>query len=291
MTTTIAKQHDAVLLDLDGVVYLRDQPIEPAPATIRELRASGVQVAFVTNNAARPPADIANGLQRLGIDASADLVWTSAMAAADLLQTELPTGAKVLIVGTEGLAEAIRGVGLTAVHRAEDEPHAVVQGWSPELNWRLLAEAAVAIRAGAFWVATNRDATLPSPRGPLPGNGSMVAALETATDLHPRVVGKPEPELFRAVLKQLGVTSPLVIGDRLDTDIAGANRVGLASLLVLSGVADADALIAAPEDHRPTYVGADIGAVLGPATAITSAAPVGDGLDELRAKCREAWRS
>jgi ribonucleotide monophosphatase NagD (HAD superfamily) len=205
---------------------------------------------------------------------------TSAIAAAVHLATRHPAGSRVLVVGGAGVREALAATGLTPVDRAEDGPVAVAQGFSPEVGWPMLAEASIAIRAGAEWVATNADSTLPSPRGPLPGNGSLVAALVSATGRQPHVVGKPQPELFTAALAVTGGTRALVIGDRLDTDIAGATAASLPSLLVLSGVSSPADLLAAPVDQRPTYIARDLGAI-GDSAA--------DGLDGLRALCAEAW--
>jgi ribonucleotide monophosphatase NagD (HAD superfamily) len=163
-------------------------------------------------------------------------------------------------VGAPALAEEVRRVGLTPVSEAEARPVAVVQGYGAQVGWSQLAEACVAVRAGARWVATNTDATLPSPRGPLPGNGSLVAALSTALGGRPpdTVVGKPHPELFALATRRLGAKHPLVVGDRLDTDIAGAVNAGMPSLLVLTGVATPTDLLRAPAGQRPTYVSTDL---------------------------------
>jgi hypothetical protein len=189
---------------------------------------------------------------------------------------------------------------------------AVLQGFAPEVGWRALAEAAVAIRAGASWVATNVDRTLPSPRGPLPGNGSLVAALATATGEAPEVVGKPEPALFHAALDSSRTRNALMVGDRLDTDVAGARGAGLPALLVLTGVSRPADVVTAPPAARPTYLGRDLGALelaheaphrqgdavrCGSASARMADGKIelsggadGDGLDGLRALCGLAWR-
>ena len=160
--------------------------------------------------------------------------------------------------GTDSLANEIASVGLRPVRLWRDEPHAVVQGHSPETGWVNLAEAALAIRAGALWVAANVDATLPTERGLLPGNGSMVAALKAATEAEPEVAGKPSPTLIRDALARGDFHTPLVVGDRLDTDIAGAHAAGLPSMMVLTGVNSArDAVHAVPE-QRPTYICDDL---------------------------------
>jgi glycerol-1-phosphatase len=213
---------------------------------------------FTTNNASRGAAEVAAHLCDLGFTATGDDVVTSAQTAARVLAKRLPADSRVLIVGTESLADEIAAVGLCPVRRWQDEPAAVVQGHSTSTGWPDLAEATLAIRAGALWVAANVDRTLPSERGLLPGHGAMVAALHAATDAEPEVAGKPSPTLFKAAVARGDFRSPLVIGDRLDTDIAGANAAGLPSLMVLTGVNSArDAIFARPA-QRPTYIGCDL---------------------------------
>jgi HAD superfamily hydrolase (TIGR01450 family) len=281
--------HDALLVDLDGVVYLGDHVIPAAGPTLDEARARGAAVVFVTNNASRTADDVAAGLTRLGVTASGADVLTSSMAAADHLAASLSPNAAVLVVGGAGLRGPVAAAGLRPVETAEADPAAVVQGWAPDLTWALLAEGAVAIRRGARWVATNTDATLPSPRGPLPGNGAMVAAVRMATGADPEVVGKPAPTLFTSAAARVGSRTPLVIGDRLDTDIAGAVAAGMPSLLVLSGVSRLSDLLAAAPAMRPTYLAHDLGGVMRPAAAIADTVDVGDDLDRVRAVCRDAW--
>jgi len=263
---TLVSGYDLVAFDLDGVVYLIDRPIAGAAEAVERLRAEGVPVAYATNNASRRAADVAALLTGMGVSASPDEVLTSAGAAAAVLAERLPAGAPVLVVGAEALRAEVRDAGLTVVESAEDKPAAVVQGYGPDVGWKILAEAALAVRAGAMWVATNTDRTLPSPRGPLPGNGSLVAVLRTALDREPDlVVGKPEPALFTTAANLTGAKHPLVVGDRLDTDIQGAVGAGMDSLLVLTGVSGpADLLVASP-DRRPTYVTADLAGLFHPA--------------------------
>jgi HAD superfamily hydrolase (TIGR01450 family) len=254
--------HDVALLDLDGVVYVGSAAVPGAPEALAAVREHGMRLAFVTNNAARPPEAVAAHLTELGIGATAEEIITSAQAAARYLADRLPPGARVLVVGTTGLEVALRERGLTPVSEADGELGAVVQGYSPDLNWRQLAEGAVAINRGVPWVATNVDPTVPSRRGPLPGNGSLVAALRHATGHDPVVTGKPDPTMHRESLLRSGSTRPIVVGDRLDTDIEGANAVGCPSLLVLSGVTTAAVLLRARAELRPTYLGRDVSALL-----------------------------
>lgn len=252
---SIAQQYDCLLIDLDGTVFRGRRPTEGA---VQSLATVESRKLFVTNNASRSADEVAAHLCELGFTATSQDVVTSAQSAAHLLAGRLPPDSKVLIVGTEALANEIAAVGLRPVRRYDDDPVAVVQGLSTSIGWPDLAEAALAIRAGALWVAANVDPTLPTERGLLPGNGSLVAALRTATDAHPQVAGKPGPHLMADAVARSDCRAPLVIGDRLDTDIEGANAAGLPSLMVLSGVNSArDAVYAVPR-QRPTYIGHDL---------------------------------
>jgi glycerol-1-phosphatase len=251
--------YDLVILDLDGVVYLIDRPIPGAVEAITHLHRAGQRLAYATNNASRRAADVAALLRGMGVEALEAEVLTSGQASATLLAQRLPAGSAVLVVGADALRAEVRDAGLRPVDSADDAPAAVVQGYGPDVGWVDLAEAAVAIRAGAIWVATNTDRTLPTPRGPLPGNGSLVAALRTALDREPDlVVGKPEPALFEAAAQRAGARRTIVVGDRLDTDIEGARRSGMDSLLVLTGVSGAPDLLAAPPHRRPSHIATDL---------------------------------
>lgn len=251
--------YDLFILDLDGVLYLIEEPISAAVKAVGRLRAEGRPLLYVTNNASRTAREVADLLTELGMAAGPDEVLTSAAAAAEVLAARYPAGAPVLVVGADALRAEVRAAGLVPVATADAAPVAVVQGYGRQVGWTDLAEAAVAVRNGALWVATNTDRTLPSPRGPLPGNGSLVAALGTALRREPDlVVGKPEPALFRTAAQRAGSARPLVVGDRLDTDMAGASRAGMDSLLVLTGVSGAADLLTAPPEVRPTYVARDL---------------------------------
>lgn len=305
---TLAQEHDCLLLDLDGTVF---RGHEPTPGAVDSLAAVQARALYVTNNASRSPAEVAGHLQELGFSAGQDDVVTSAQSAARLLAAQLPAGASVLVVGTESLAAEIEGAGLTPVRSFDAEPVAVVQGHAPQTGWTELAEAALAIRAGALWVAANVDRTLPSERGLLPGNGSMVAALRAATDAEPQVAGKPAPTLLNDALARGRFNTPLVVGDRLDTDIEGANSAGLPSLMVLTGVNNAADMVHAARGSRPDFVAADLRAlhadadvvriaahpawhvtVDGPALMVRSTgADGGDPLSVVRAVAHAAWSS
>lgn len=268
--TVPARRYDVALLDLDGVVYLGPTPVDGAPAALSAARAAGMRLAFVTNNASRTPEAVASLLRGMGVQADAAEVVTSSQAACHVLAERLPAGAPVLVVGGEGLQREAADRGFKVVTGADDEPAAVVQGYGAGVGWRELAEAAVAVRRGAWWVATNLDLTIPSVRGPLPGNGALVGVVRAATGVEPQVTGKPDPAMHRESVQRSGARDPLVVGDRLDTDIAGAARVGCDSLLVLTGVTTPADLLRA--GSRPTYVAAGLDALLVPYEA-----PVADG--------------
>jgi HAD superfamily hydrolase (TIGR01450 family) len=258
----LATRYDVALLDLDGVVYVGEQPVAGAPQALEAARRAGMRLAFVTNNASRTPRQVADLLHRVGVPADPAEVVTSAQAAAHYLADRLPAGAPVLVLGTTGLIEALTERGLTPVFSADEDPVAVVQGFHPGTDWQALAEGAVAIGRGVPWLATNLDATVPSPRGPLPGNGSLVAALRHATGASPAATGKPDPTMHAESVERSRARNPVVVGDRLDTDIESARRTDCASLLVLTGVTDPARLLAAPALHRPDYLGRDVSALL-----------------------------
>lgn len=258
----LTELYDAALLDLDGVVYVGGQPVAHAADAVAAARRSGMLVAFVTNNASRLPAEVANRLTALGVEASAADVVTSAQAAAHLLADRLPASAAVLVTGTQALRDVVAAAGLHPVASADDRPAAVVQGYASDLGYAELAEATLAIRAGALWIATNCDSTMPSPRGLLPGNGALVAAVAAATGREPEVAGKPRLPLHREAVRRTGAQRPLVVGDRLDTDIEGAVAAATPSLLVLTGVTTPSELLGAPARARPTYIAADLRGLL-----------------------------
>ncbi len=218
-----------------------------------------MRLAYVTNNALRTPDAVAAHLTELGIPAQAGDVITSAQAVARLIADQVPQGSRVLVVGGEGLRVALRERGLVPVESADDDPAAVVQGYGgPELPWGRFAEASYAVARGVPWFASNTDLTIPSGRGIAPGNGAAVEVVRIATGAEPQVAGKPLPPMHRETILRTGAERPLVVGDRLDTDIEGAFNGGVDSLLVLTGVTDGAQLLSAPPHHRPTYVDADL---------------------------------
>lgn len=251
----LVEVYDCAMLDLDGVVYVSDEAVAGVPDVLTRARQAGMMLAYVTNNAARTPAAVAENLRRIGVEADESDVVTSAQAAAREVSNLVPAGAKVLVVGGEGLDEALRERGLVPVSSDRERPAAVVQGFHPTVGWALLAEGGYALRRGVPWVASNLDVTVPTGRGIAPGNGALVEALAVAVARRPDVVaGKPFRPLFDETVLRTSSRRPIVIGDRLDTDIAGAVTCGADSLLVMTGVTDIHALCRAPSGSRPDFV-------------------------------------
>ncbi|MFC4497067.1 HAD hydrolase-like protein [Streptomyces ovatisporus] len=271
----LREAYDTALLDLDGVVYVAGEAVPHAVPSLEGARAAGMRLAFVTNNAARTPRSVADHLSRLGVPAEASDVITSAQAVARLIAEQHPAGARVLAIGGDGLKEALRERGLAVVESADDDPAAVVQGYGgPELPWGRLGEAALAVGRGAVWYASNGDMTIPGDRGILPGNGAAVEVVRAATRWmrdapEPQIAGKPLPPMHRETVLRTGAQRPLVVGDRLDTDIEGAHVGGVDSLLVLTGVTDGAQLLAAPPEHRPVYVARDLRGLAEPQPELT----------------------
>jgi HAD superfamily hydrolase (TIGR01450 family) len=303
----LCEAYDAALYDLDGVLYVGAEGVPHAAESVAAAMRAGMRSAFVTNNASRAPAVVAAHLTELGIPAEPTDVVTSAQASARLLRERLPAGAEVLVVGAEGLVQEVRSAGFVVVATEGPDVQAVVQGYGPDTGMRELAEAALALRRGALWIAANADSTLPSPRGPVPGNGAFVAALRVATGREPIVAGKPQPALHVESVARVNAQRPLVVGDRLDTDVLGAIRGGADSLLVLTGVADAWDALTAPPGTRPTYIAWDLRGITATqpslevsdtharcdgATASYDDGRVivaGEGVAALRAACALAW--
>lgn len=255
--------YDVALLDLDGVVYRGHQPIENAVESLAKARAQGMRLAYVTNNASRTPSAVAGLLTSLGVPAEAEDVVTSAQAAARLLAERLPAGAKVLAVGGTALRHALYAQGLRPVSAAAERPEAVVQGFSPGLDYHLIAQGAQAVQNGALFVVSNGDLSVSAPSGPpKPGNGSLAQVIRYATGVEPIITGKPEASMHRETILRTGAERPLVVGDRLDTDIEGAHNGGTDSLLVFTGVTDPLMALTAPPHHRPTYLAPDLTGLL-----------------------------
>ncbi|KJY41352.1 HAD family hydrolase [Streptomyces sp. NRRL B-1568] len=307
----LSEAYDTALLDLDGVVYAGGEAIVHAVESLGAARDGGMHLAYVTNNAARTPETVAGHLTELGVPAGPADVITSAQAVARLISDQIPSGSRVLVIGAEGLRVALRERGLVPVESADEDPAAVAQGYGgPDMPWSRLAEASYAVARGVPWFASNTDLTIPSARGIAPGNGAAVQVVRIATGAEPQVAGKPLPPMHRETILRTGAERPLVVGDRLDTDIEGAHVGGVDSLLVLTGVTTPAQLLAARPEHRATYVAEDLRGLLVAQPAVSgtagegfrcggwTASVSGDALaldgdgdrgDALRALCAAAW--
>ena len=277
------ERYDLGILDLDGVVYIGPDAVAGVPAHLERAAAAGMHLAYVTNSAARPPARVAEHLRELGIPARTEDVVTSAQAAARLVADAVPPGATVFVIGGRGLVDALAEHGLSPAQDISEGPAAVVSGYHPDLRWRTVVDGAILVRRGLPWVASNADLTIPTVQGIGPGNGVLVRAVADFAEREPEVAGKPQPPLFAETRLRVGGDRPLVVGDRLDTDIEGAVNSGLDSLLVMTGVTGVRELVRAHQRQRPTYICADLSGLGEPQTV-----PVADdggclGLDGWRA--------
>ncbi|UOE44803.1 HAD-IIA family hydrolase [Agromyces larvae] len=307
---------DAVLFDLDGVVYAGPHAIPYAIDALNLARRDRA-VGYITNNASRSDASVAAHLEELGLTVAPTDVVTSPQAAMRLLADVVAPGALVLVVGGEGIVTELDRHGYRVTRSADDGPDAVVQGFAPDVGWTQLAEASFALNAGGFadehgipWIATNMDWTIPVARGIAPGNGTLVSAVHTAVGRFPLVAGKPETPIFEEARARFGAEHPLVVGDRLDTDILGANRAGMRSAMVLTGIDRAKQVLAADAASRPDYVLRDLRDLHEPYPEIERVrggvrvrearvrldgrrvvVESGDGIDALRAACAVIWES
>jgi glycerol 3-phosphatase-2 len=251
--------YDLAALDLDGVVYVGHDAVPGAPEHLAVARRAGMKLAYVTNNASRPAASVGDHLRELGIEVDDADIVTSAQAAARVLADQLPPGSHVYLIGGEGLAQSLTERGLHPVTSVSEDPVAVAQGYGPDMPWKQVVAGAILVRDGLPWVASNTDMTIPTAAGVGPGNGALVKLVADYAGRSPVVAGKPEPPLFRETELRVGGERPLMIGDRLDTDIEGARNVGWDSLLVMTGVTGLAELVAARPKERPTYVAPDLG--------------------------------
>ncbi|QQS00946.1 MAG: HAD-IIA family hydrolase [Austwickia sp.] len=262
-----------LVCDLDGVVYAGPAAIPHAVPALERARETGAGIVYATNNGSRPPQDVADHLTELGLTVTLQSIVISAQAAAAHLRERLGEGAAVLGVGGPGVAVALAGAGLrlvTTAESAQGEPVAgVLQSYGRDVAWSDLAEISYVVNGGALWVASNDDLTLPTARGVAPGNGSLVRVVRAAVAVDPVVVGKPHTPLYDLSAAVLGTPKDqtLAIGDRLDTDIEGANRAGIPALLVLTGVNDLADVALAPAVRRPAFLARDLRALAEPYVA------------------------
>jgi HAD superfamily hydrolase (TIGR01457 family) len=248
-------RYDCFLFDLDGVLYRGDEPVPEAREAVGAIRAAGRPIVFITNNSSRTPEEVAAVLVEMGIDARAEEIMTSALATAEHLRDR--SGERAFVVGERGVRKALTEAGLIVLDGEPDAAELVVVGLDRSADYDRLKRACLLVERGAALVATNPDRTFPAPDGLWPGAGALLAVIVSATGSDPVVVGKPNAPLFEAARKLAGGDNPLVVGDRLDTDIAGAAALGWASLLVLTGVSREEDL--ATSEVQPTFVAPDLG--------------------------------
>ncbi|MEO7943265.1 MAG: HAD-IIA family hydrolase [Marmoricola sp.] len=263
----LSAAYDVAVLDLDGVVYVGSDAVPGAAEALNKAQSGGMHLAFVTNNASRPPETVGEHLRELGVDAHDEDVVTSAQAAARLLVGQVEPGSKVFLMGGPGLEEALRERDLEPVTEPSDDVAAVAQGYGPDMPWKRVVQGSILVRAGLPWVVSNTDMTIPTETGLGPGNGTLVRLVAKYAGREPQVAGKPMPPLFEETIARVGGEHPLLVGDRLDTDIAGAVRMGWDSLLVLTGVTGLEELVRAGTDERPTYLAPDLAELAEPQEA------------------------
>jgi glycerol-1-phosphatase len=254
----LAERYDCILFDLDGVLYRGEEAVPAAPPTLAELRARSVRPVFLTNNSARTPEQVADKLRAMGIAADPNEVVTSALATAELLARR--GGGRVFVIGEDGVREALAGAGLEILEGEPETADLVVVGFDGGATYAKLKTAGLLVQRGAKLVATNSDGSYPAADGLWPGAGALLSVITTTTGAEPEVFGKPFAPLFEAGLRRGGGGRPLVVGDRLETDIEGAARLGWDTMLVLTGVsgrADVEAT-----GVRPTVIAEDVSALL-----------------------------
>ncbi len=243
-----------LIIDMDGVLWRGDNPLPGLVEFFATLRRRGITFVLATNNATQTPEQYLAKLARMGVQAAREEILTSSQATAIYLTQHSANGARVYVIGEDGIRQALRESGFKLLDLYQVEAEYVVVGMDRGLSWDKLATATLNIRAGAQFIGTNGDASLPTERGIIHGNGSILAALSTATGVTPTVIGKPEPIMYQQAMARLGgsASDTWALGDRLETDILGARRAGIPSILVLSGVATREELAAC--DYQPEVV-------------------------------------
>src|SRR3954454_8281514 len=243
------ERYDALLFDLDGVLYRGDEPVVHAVETLASLRDAQARVAFLTNNSSRTPEQVVGKLRAIGIEAHTDEVVTSALATGDVLRER---GGTAYVIGQDGIRRALADAGLQILDGEPQRVDHVVVGVDVDVTYRQLAHACELVERGAHLVAPNADTSSPVPGALCPGAGALLAVITATTGAEPEIIGKPFAPLFTSAARRVGASRPLVIGDRLDTDIGGANACGWDSLLVVTGVSTREDLATAEGSDRPT---------------------------------------
>lgn len=249
----------ALILDMDGVLWRGEKLLVDLPAIFARIEQLGLGLVLATNNATRTPQHYIDKLSGFGVTLEDNQIINSAQATAFYLSQQHPDGGAVYIVGEEGLHFALQTRGF---YHADKNVLAVIGSLDRGIHYKKLEEATLLIRAGAPFIGTNPDSSYPSPEGLLPGAGAILAAIEAASDTKPILIGKPQPAMYQAALHRLGTTpeETLMIGDRLETDIAGAQNLGCPTALVLSGVSTLE--MAQAWQPAPEIIAADLTAVL-----------------------------
>ena len=248
-----------LILDMDGVIWRDREPIGNLPVIFKEIGRRGLRVTLATNNATQTPEKFLEKLAGFGVQLEPWQFVTSAQATAEFLAHKHPAGGPVYIIGEQGLVDSLSKYGF---FQDDTAPLAVIAGMDRQLTYKKLAQAGLLIRSGVFFIGTNPDRTLPTPEGLIPGAGSILAALEAATDVRPHLIGKPAPEMYRVALQRLGTLpeETLVVGDRVETDIAGAQELGCRTALVLTGATSRDAAVL--WQPKPDFICEDLAQVI-----------------------------
>lgn len=252
--------YDAILLDLDGVIYRGKEPIPGATHALQTWHNTGTPYAFITNNAARDVEEIAQTIASFDIHCTPQHVRTSAQAAAEKLAHDIDTNSAVLVLGSEFLRSCVASHGFSVITPdnrdwlTQNTPAAVVQGFGPSTTWTDISWAITAVRNGAQYRPTNPDKAIPTGRGIMPGNGTFVDIVATFSGATPVYAGKPEPTMLTQTIDAMGASNPLMVGDQLETDIEAAVAAGIDSALTLTGVTSIDAALRAPQHQRPTRI-------------------------------------
>jgi 4-nitrophenyl phosphatase len=248
-----------LIIDMDGVLWRGDEPMLNLQAFFDFLHQRDIGFILATNNSSRTPEQYVEKLARFGVQVDTESILTSSQVAAAYLADQAPPGTRVYAIGKEGVRHALEQHGFVL---SEDGAAYVVVGWNIDLVWDELATASLLIHKGAGFIGTNPDVSYPTERGPVPGNGAQLAAIEATTGVAPVVTGKPEPQMYEEAMRRMGASpgTTAVVGDRLDTDLAGGVRLGLTTVLVLSGIAtEADVT---NSSLKPDVVCADIGELM-----------------------------
>lgn len=258
--------HDLVMFDLDGVLYRGIDAIDGVAEQVRAIRAAVLAVAYVTNNASRSSHAIGEHLRSLGVEARDEEVTTSASAVARMIAEQWAPGSRVAVLGAPELAAQLRHHQLIPTTVEDPAADAVVSGFGPEVVWEEILRASVRVREGLPWYASNTDLTYPAGFGLAPGHGALVRLIEEFAGVSPQVAGKPAPALLEDAMARVAAQRPLMVGDRPDTDIAGARKAGIPSFLVMTGVCDLEMLVGCRPYERPDHLGATLAALVHPST-------------------------